>query len=203
MQAALRSRGQIIEREVAVGDAVEAVRRRPIEAERLRRRVAVDRKASAGERRASERTLVHPRPRGCEPQGVPPQHLEIREQMMTERHRLRDLQMRESGHDRLGMLFRPCDQHPLQFADRVRRLVARTPHPQPKIGRDLVVARARGVQPSSRRADQLAEPVLDGHVNVLELELLRHSVALIVGLDRVETIEDRLGVFRGNNPLVA
>ncbi len=42
---------------------------------------------------------------------------------------------------------------------------------EPEIGRDLVVARTRGVQPSRRGSDQLAEPALDIHVNVLERAL--------------------------------
>ena len=51
----------------------------------------------------------------------------------------------------------------------------RDPHPQPEIGRDLIVARARGVQPAGGRADQFGQPALDVHMDVferaLELEL--------------------------------
>ena len=55
MEAALRGGGKIIEREVAVGHAVEAVRGSPVETERVRGPLAVDREAGAGERRAPER----------------------------------------------------------------------------------------------------------------------------------------------------
>ena len=48
-------------------------------------------------------------------------------------------------------------------------------HPQPEVGRHLVVARARGVQSPGGRPDQFREPALDIHVDVferaLELEL--------------------------------
>ena len=44
-------------------------------------------------------------------------------------------------------------------------------HPQPEIGRDLIVARARGVQPPRRRPDQVGEPALDIHMDVLERAL--------------------------------
>ena len=44
-------------------------------------------------------------------------------------------------------------------------------HPKPEIGRDLIVARARGVQPPGRRPDQLGEPALDVHMDVLERAL--------------------------------
>ena len=40
--------------------------------------------------------------------------------------------------------------------------------PQPQVDRDLVVARAGGVKPPGGFADQLAEAMLDGHVDVLD-----------------------------------
>ena len=42
-------------------------------------------------------------------------------------------------------------------------------HPQPEIGRHLVVARARGVQPPRGIADQLLQPRLDVEMDVFEL----------------------------------
>jgi len=59
---------------------------------------------------------------------------------MAQRHRLRDLEMREAGHHSLGMLFGALDQHPLQCSDRIDRFVAGVAHPQPEVGRYLVVA---------------------------------------------------------------
>ena len=54
-------------------------------------------------------------------------------------------------------------------------IVDARPDPQPEIGRDLVVARTRGVQPAGGGADQLGQPALDIHMDVferpLELEL--------------------------------
>ena len=40
-----------------------------------------------------------------------------------------------------------------------------------EIGRDLVVARARGVQPAGGGADQLGQPALDIHMDVFERAL--------------------------------
>ena len=51
-------RGERFEREVAVGDAVERVRHRPVEAQRFRRLVPVDRKRRAGKRGRAERAFV-------------------------------------------------------------------------------------------------------------------------------------------------
>ena len=55
--------------------------------------------------------------------------------------------------------------------------VDRVAHPEPEIGRHLVVARARGVQPPGRRADQLGEPRLDIEVDVLVLGAEREGAA--------------------------
>ena len=81
--------GQRLQHEVAVGDGVERIRHRPVEAERLRGHVAVDRERRAGERRGAERHLVQPRLRVGEPAAVARRHLDIGQQMMAEGHRLR------------------------------------------------------------------------------------------------------------------
>ncbi len=91
--------------------------------------------------------------------------------MMTEGHRLRGLQMGEAGHHRVGMLQRTIDQCPLQRRKGRIDLVDGIAHEQTEVGRDLVVARTRGMQAAGGRADQLAEPALHIHVNVFERTL--------------------------------
>ena len=49
-----------------------------------------------------------------EPLGVAREHRVVREQVMAERDRLRDLQMREAGHDRVGVLLREIDERAAQ-----------------------------------------------------------------------------------------
>ena len=56
--AEIDARGQRLQREIAVGDAVERVGGRPVEAERLGRHVPVDRERGAGQRRRAERAFV-------------------------------------------------------------------------------------------------------------------------------------------------
>jgi hypothetical protein len=53
---------QELQREIAVGHGVERIGHRPVEAQRLRRHVAVDREGRARKRRGAERAFVHPRP---------------------------------------------------------------------------------------------------------------------------------------------
>ena len=63
--------------------------------------------------------------------------------------------------------------------------VDRLAHPEPEVGRDLVVARARRVQAPGRLADQLPEPRLDVHVDVFERGLKLEVAALDFSRDCV------------------
>ena len=88
---------------------------------------------------------------------------------MAEGDRLGRLQMGEARHHRVGMLFGAVQEgrdEPGQ--GRLGRLQLFL-DPQAEIERHLVVARARGVQPPGRRADQVGQPRLDIHVDVFEL----------------------------------
>jgi hypothetical protein len=69
---------------------------------------------------------------------------------MAERHRLGDLQMGETGHHRVGMRLGPVDQGRLQSRSAASSGRSRRA-PTAGIGRDLVVARARRMQPPGRR----------------------------------------------------
>ncbi len=111
--------------------------------------------------------FVHSPPAIGKPSAVAPDHLDIGHQMVAEGHRLGDLEMGEAGHHRIGFGFGTVEQRLLQVAHHRVDPVDRSAHPQPQIGRDLVVARARGVQASRGRPDQFGEPRLDIDVNVL------------------------------------
>ena len=87
---------------------------------------------------------------------------------MPERHRLSRLQMRVARHDGVGVfagrIYQACEdrrQLPIHRVDAVAQ-------PQPHIGGDLIVARARRVQLLARFADEFGEPRLDVHVDVFE-----------------------------------
>ena len=69
--------------------------------------------------------------------------------MMPESHRLRGLQMGEARHHGGGMFQRRLDQRLLEGGQRRIGLVDGVADIEPEIGRDLIVARARGVQPSA------------------------------------------------------
>ena len=87
---------------------------------------------------------------------------------MAEGDRLGRLEMGEARHHHAGAVERAGGERLLQLRDLDDQRVDRVAHPEAEIDRDLVVARARGVQPAGRRADDLGEPALDVHMDVFE-----------------------------------
>ena len=85
-------------------------------------------------------------------------------------------------------------ERPLQLGDLDADRVDRVAHPEAEIDRDLVVARARGVQPPGRRADDLGEAAFDVHMDVFERARERECPRLDFAFDLGETLGDRLGV---------
>jgi hypothetical protein len=160
---------QGFQREIARRDAVQRVGGRPVEAEGGGRRVPVDGEGRAGQGRGAQRALVHPRPGVGEAAGVAAEHLHIGHHVVAEGHRLGRLQVREAGHQRVRVRLGLGQQGALQRLDLADGAVAGVTNPKAEVERHLVVARARGVQPPGRRADQLAQPRLHVHVDVFVL----------------------------------
>ena len=90
---------------------------------------------------------------------------------MPERHGLGGLQMGEPRHDGGGMFQRAADQRVLERRQRRVCFVDGVAHKEAEIGRHLVVARTRGMQPSRGRPDQFGKPALDVHMDVFERAL--------------------------------
>jgi hypothetical protein len=171
MHGANRAGRKRLQHEVAVGDGVERIRHRPREVKSFCRHGAIDRKRRAGERTRAERAFVEPDPRIGEAAAVARRHFHVGEQMMAERHRLRRLQMGETRHDGRRVLKRLLGQRPLIGGELPVELVDGVTHPEPEIGRDLIVARTRRMQPPGRRPDQFAKPALDVHMDVFQRAL--------------------------------
>ena len=115
--------------------------------------------------------FVEPLARIGKAAAVARRHLDIGQQMMAEGHRLRGLQMGKAGHHRAGMLERLVGERALVGRERGIDRVDCVAHPEAEIGRHLIIARARGMQPSGRRADHVGQPALDIHMNVFERAL--------------------------------
>ena len=133
--------------------------------------MTIDRERGAGERGGAERRFIQPLAGVLETTAVARGHLDIGKQMMAEGHRLRGLQMREAGHDGCGMFERAIDERLLERGERGIGLVENVADIETEIGRNLVVARTRGVQPAGGGADQLGQAALDIHMDILERAL--------------------------------
>ena len=149
------ARVEVVEREVAVGDGVDRV------AHLVRRRR--DRQRRAGERAGAERRRRRLGGREREPRPVALEHLDPREQVVAERDRLRALQVRVAGHRRAGLRFGAREDRARERDERGVGLGAGVGDVEPECGRDLVVARAAGVD----LAADVAELPLDRRVHVL------------------------------------
>jgi hypothetical protein len=90
---------------------------------------------------------------------------------MAERYRLRRLHMSQSGHDGARMIERLFSNRALIKRQRSINRVYRVAHPQSEIGRNLIVARARGMQPSRCLADQFRQAAFHVHMDVFERAL--------------------------------
>ncbi len=111
------------------------------------------------------------------------------------------LEVGEAGHHRLGLLLGAGDEDPLEGGERGIDLVDGIADPEPEVGGDLVVARAGGVEPAGGGSDQLGQPGLDMHVDVLERGILLDPDPGIFVLDPLQPLGDGGGVGLGDDAL--
>ena len=123
--------------------------------------------------------------------------------MVAQRDRLRGLQMGEPGHDRCGVFVRAHDERNLQRVQPGIGLIEAIAHPQAEIGRHLVIAAARSVQPPRHRADQFGQPAFGGHVDVFQIPVFGHATGGIFRRDLVQPCGNRRRIGRRNDALRA
>jgi hypothetical protein len=104
--------------------------------------------------------------------------------VVAEGHRLGGLQMGEARHRVGGICRGTIGQRAHDVGELRRQAVDRVAHPEAEVGRDLVVAAARGVQAAAGLADVFGEPRLDVHVDVLERGVEREAAGLDLVRDR-------------------
>ena len=121
---------------------------------------------------------------------------------MAEGHRLRHLQVREAGHDRIGVPVGLCDERALQRPHQHHDAVDFATQPQPQVGGDLVVARASGVQSLAGVADQVGQALFDVQMHVFEVEPPIELAALDLAADLRQPALDRGKVIRGDDLLL-
>ena len=115
--------------------------------------------------------------------------------MMPEGHGLRGLQMREARHDGGGVFIRALEQRKLQAGELGVEVIHRVADIELEVCCDLVVARARGMEPSGGRADQIREPRFHIHVDVFEVAAKFKRPRLDFAEHPVETRQDLIRIF--------
>jgi hypothetical protein len=90
--------------------------------------------------------------------------------MVAEGHRLRDLQVREAGHDERGVAPGLLEQGALEPGDELADLIDLGPQPEAHVRSHLVVAGARGMQPLPGVADERRQPALDVEMHIFGVE---------------------------------
>src|SRR5262249_59392127 len=101
----------------------------------------------ACERRYPERRFIEPHSRIGEPAAVARRHLDIGEEVVTEGDGLCGLQVREARHHGRGMLKRLLRERALVGGERTIDRIDLVAYPELEVGSDLIVARARSMQP--------------------------------------------------------
>jgi hypothetical protein len=115
-------------------------------------------------------------------------------------HRLPALEVGVAGDDRGGILFRAVEQGRLESGNRGDEKIDLRPAIQPGVGRDLVVARAGGVELRSGGADALRQLGFHVHVDVLERGLEFEAAGFDVGEDFLQAGLDGGELVFGQQP---
>jgi len=156
--------------EIAVADRIERVGRRAAEAEQVGRHLPVDRVTGAGQCGSAQGHDVETFLAVLQPFVVTAQHFKPGHQVVAERDRLGNLQVREAGHDRVGFLFGQIEDGCLQAFELAADAVDLAAQIQANIGRHLVVARAARMQFFAGDADHVGQPRFDVHVHIFLLD---------------------------------
>ncbi len=109
------------------------------------------------------------------------------------------LQVRVSGQRPVEVRLGGVDQRERERVDGARGVTGAVAGEQGDVGRDLVVARARGVQLAADAAGDLRDTALDRHVDVLVALLKREGVADELALDGGERLQQGLAVVLGDD----
>ncbi len=164
-----RRRGgpEVVEDEVTVGGAVDRVAAEVLEAEVVGDRAPIDLPVDAGESARTERHHRGAVERELEAQHVAGEHPEVGEQVVAEVDGLSALEVGVPGHRPVPVALREAEDPPHAVAAELDRAQRMSLDDHRDVGRDLVVARAAGVELARERPDLVLEQALDRHVDVL------------------------------------
>ncbi len=120
------------------------------------------------------------------------QHLDIGQKMVAEGDGLRHLKMGKARHGVGGMLQRARGERAHERRDLTADAVNGVAYPEAEIGRHLIIARARRVQPLAGLADALGKARFDIHVNIFKVLREGEIPGLDIAGDPMQPVTDFL-----------
>ena len=154
--------------EVAIARGIDAVGRDGGEAERFAEQFTRHGERAAGDGARAERQHGGAARGIGEPRAIAIERPEVREQPVGAAHRLRALEVRVRRQHRVGQCVSACVSSDCCRSRMAASIAPAGIHrPQPRGGRDLVVARATGVQLRGHRPGLLVQQPVDHRVDVL------------------------------------
>ena len=194
--------GRELDGEVAIADRVQRVLRGAVEAEELCGVVPVDGVGRARQCRRPERQLV----RAClavrHPAMVALEHLEPGHHVVSECHWLGGLQVGKPRQYGFGLALGDVEQRPLEAPNPGFDHADLVAQPQPHVGRDLVVARAAGVQLLAGIANVRGQRRLDVHVNILAADRPLERACLYALADALEAGDNGISLSGSEDALL-
>ena len=120
---------------------------------------------------------------------------------MRQQHGLSMLHVRVARQNHLVVLLGRIHQHMAQLKIGLHELLGQRLDAQARIGRHLVVARTSGMQALAGLADATRQLALDGHVNVLVIDIEGKVARIDILFDSSQALSNRLLVLGADNAL--
>ena len=121
--------------------------------------------------------------------------------MMRQQHGLSMLHVRVARQNHLVVLLGRIHQHMAQLKIGLHELLGQRLDAQARIGRHLVVARTSGMQALASLADATRQLALDGHMNVLVVDVEGEVAGIDILFDSGQTLGYRLLVLGTDDAL--
>ena len=190
-----------IEQEVTVRNSIERVGNHARKAKLGGRHLTVERIARTSKCGGTQRAVVGSIKGSLQARKVARKHPGIRQQVVREQHRLSMLHMCITRQNHLVILLGGVHQHVTQLQVGLHELLSQRLDAQAGIGRHLIVARTAGVQALARLADTARQLTLNGHVDVLVVDIEGKVTGIDVLLDSGQALGNRLLILGADDAL--
>ena len=190
-----------IEQKITVGNGIERVGDHARKAKFGSRHLAIERIARTGKRSGTQRAVVGSIKGGLQTRKVAREHPGIRQQVMRQQHGLSMLHVRVARQNHLVVLLGRIHQHMAQLKIGLHELLGQRLDAQARIGRHLVVARTPSMQALASLADATRQLALDGHMNVLIVDVEGKVAGIDILFDSGQALGNRLLVLGTDDAL--